>query len=222
MPTSSNHIKAVVVDDHAMMRDGLVRILNSDNNISVVGQAANGKLLLELLENAEELPDVILLDISMPVMNGYETMKAIRRKWKNLKVLTISMYKNDFSIIKMIINGADGYLYKGRGGDELISAVKQIHTVGKYYDDIAIQDIERDTQRLRKLIPTLSKREIEILALCAKEMTYKDMAIELAVSPRTIESHRERLFDKLQVKTRVGLALFAIVSGIAEDKDICQ
>ena len=163
-------------------------------------------------------PNIVLLDINMPVMDGYATAAWIKTNYPEIKVLALSMYDDEEAIIKMLKNGARGYILKDSHPSELKAAIESLASKGFYYSEMV-------TGRLMRTIMDengkagedgLSERESEFLKLAATEMTYKEIAEQMHLSPRTIDGYRDALFEKLSIKSRVGLVLYAIKNGIVK------
>ena len=210
----------VIVDDHILISKALGSIMSNFEDFQVLYECENGKELQEKLIFKKNIPSIVLLDISMPVMDGFETSKWLREHHPNVLVLALSMQDDELSLIRMIKNGARGYLLKNVSPSELETALKTLIIKGYYYPDWASKiifsnmmsnEIEQNSasQHLG-----LSDREKEFLKLCITEMNYKEISEKMFCSPRTIESYRNSLCEKLNIKTRVGLAVFAIKSGL--------
>ena len=210
----------VIVDDHILIAKALGSIMANFEDFEVLYECENGKELQEKLIFKKNIPSIVLLDISMPVMDGFETSKWLREHHPNVLVLALSMQDDELSLIRMIKNGARGYLLKNVSPSELETALKTLIIKGYYYPDWASKiifsnmmsnEIEQNSasQHLG-----LSDREKEFLKLCITEMNYKEISEKMFCSPRTIESYRNSLCEKLNIKTRVGLAVFAIKSGL--------
>ena len=210
-----------LVDDHELLRTGLTTIINSFEGYKVILEAGNGKQFIENL-NPKKHPDIILLDITMPVMDGYQTSAWIKANMPNTKVLVLSMLENDTAIIRMLKNGVRGYILKDSKPKVFIDALNNIRDHGYYINDLVsnklmyyinhTESIEHDTLALS----TLNENETTFLKLICTEKTYKEIADEMCLSPRTIDTYRDNLFKKIEVKTRVGLAIFAIKNGIVK------
>jgi DNA-binding NarL/FixJ family response regulator len=208
----------VLTDDHNLLRNGLASLVQSLGH-EVLFEAENGKRFIEQL-NPAALPDIVLLDINMPEMDGYETAQWIKTNHPDIKVLALSMYDNETSIIRMLKCGAKGYILKDSEPAELKSAIHALMEKGFYYSDLvsgklmhAINKMDDESGDLKNLVP-LNDRETDFLKYACTELTYKEIADKMYVSPRTIDGYREALFEKLHVKTRVGLVLYAIKHGI--------
>jgi two-component system, NarL family, invasion response regulator UvrY len=208
----------VLTDDHVLLRNGLAALVKSLGH-TVLFEADNGKDFCSKL-NIKTLPDVVLLDINMPEMDGYETAQWIKENHPDIKVLALSMYDNENSIIRMLKAGAKGYILKDSEPAELKAAIDALVSKGYYYSDLvsgklihAINKIEDEGSTVNTLA-NLNERETDFLKYACTEMTYKEIADKMFVSPRTIDGYRDGLFDKLHVKTRVGLVMYAIKNGI--------
>lgn len=210
-------IKIAIVDDHAMVRTGFSGIIESMSGFEVMMEAGDGEELLTRLEKADRLPDIILLDINMPVMNGYDTMAVIREKYPVLKVIGLSMYDNEISVIRMFRLGAKGYIEKGRDHKELQRALTAV-SQGSFYHGEELS--ARILERMQNGLPLMdvNEREKEFLTLCCSELTYKEIASRMNLSERTIHGYRDALFEKLNLKSRSGLVVFALQTGIVTEK----
>ncbi len=212
-------IKVVLVDDHVLLRNGLANLISSFEKYEVLFEANNGKDFLASLR-AANLPDIVLLDINMPEMDGYETSLWLKKNHPQIKVLALSMYDNEASIIRMLKNGAKGYILKDIDPLEFKAALDSLVRKGFYYSDLvtgklihAVNNFE-ESEGAGKAISNLNERELEFLKLACTEMTYKEIADKMYVSPRTVDGYRDSLFEKLNCKTRVGLVMYAIKNGI--------
>jgi DNA-binding NarL/FixJ family response regulator len=207
----------VIVDDHVLIAKAIGSIVNEHLNYNVMYEVSNGKKLIEKFEQSKNIPDVVLLDISMPVMNGFETAAWLKQHHPEVLVLALSMQDDDESLIRMVKAGAKGYLLKNVEPQELIAALDALIEKGFYFPDWAASkvfknlsiDFETDTEHKIKI----SDREKEFLSYVCSENTYKTIAEKMYCSPRTIEGYRDTLFEKLGLKTRVGLAMYAIKNG---------
>jgi DNA-binding NarL/FixJ family response regulator len=160
-----------------------------------------------------QLPNVVLMDINMPVMDGYDATTWLKKNYPQLKVLALSMFEDDKAVIKMIKCGASGYVLKESKPGELLDAIKTIHTKGVYINELVsgklIRSVADDDEG-----PDFTRKELEFLRLCCSELTYKEIADKMFVSPRTVDNYREALFLKLNLKSRTGLVLYAIQNQI--------
>src|SRR5687767_1753741 len=209
----------VLVDDHVLLRNGLAALINSFSNFSVLFEADHGIDFMNKLK-PDQLPDIVLLDIHMPEMDGYETAAWIKQNHPQIKVLALSMYDNESAIIRMFKAGARGYILKDSDPYELETALNALVTKGYYYTEMvtgrlihSINAMDDEDSPVKSLIQ-LNEREINFLKLVCSELTYKEIADQMVLSPRTIDGYRDALFERLNVKTRVGLVMYAISSGI--------
>jgi DNA-binding NarL/FixJ family response regulator len=215
------NLQIAMIDDHILLRNGLAKIINEFDGFEVTLQANNGKEFIDLISTRRK-PDIVLLDVNMPVMNGYETAKWIHSHLPGTKMLVLSMLDADYVFIRMLRLGARGFMIKDSHPDQFYQALVQIRDKGYYMNEVLSP---RMTQRIKKDPaestagspfdpPKLSEKEIEFLKLACTELTYREIAETLGVSIRTVDSYRDVLFDKLDVSTRVGLVLYAIKNGI--------
>lgn len=218
-PFKASRPSVALVDDHTLLRNGLASLIRGFGEYDVLFEACSGKDLIRQLKYSRQ-PDVILLDIHMPEMDGFETASWIRRHYPETKVLAMSMYDTDNSIVRMLKNGAKGYILKDLEPNELRLALESIIEKGAYYTDMvtskltdALKPSEESEFRIRKLL-TLNERELEFMKLVCTEWTYKEIADRMFLSPRSIDGYRDALFEKLNVRTRVGLAMYAVKNGI--------
>jgi len=208
----------VLVDDHSLLRIGLAQLLQSIG-FTVVFEADDGKEFIDKLQRST-LPDVVLMDINMPVMDGFETTQWLKLNHPDIKVLALSMYDNESSIIRMLKCGAKGYILKDSEPAELKAAIDDLVSKGYYYSDLvsgklihAINKIEDEGSAMHTFV-NLNERETDFLKYACTELTYKEIADKMFVSPRTIDGYRDALFEKLHLKTRVGLVMYAIKNGL--------
>ncbi len=214
-------IYIALADDHVLLRDGLKGLINAFGRYKVIIEADNGKDLLEQMAVAEILPDICVLDVSMPVMNGYETQIELRKNWPSVKTLVLSQFDSEFTIIRMLKEGASGYLLKNAGPNEFNKALESVYNDDYYHPELSGGKFQQYNYAIGKDAPALTKNQVTFLSLCCSELTYKDMADKVGVSPRTIDSYRDKLFEKLDIRSRSGLVMYALKSGIVPltDKD---
>lgn len=205
-----NLIRVSLVDDHALFRKGLGALIYEYEGYTVWSEASNGKEFVDNIED-KETPDIVLLDIDMPEMDGFETCQWLKTHYPEIKVLALSMYEDEQAILKMLQVGAKGYLLKNTTTEQLLTSMEEVLKSGYYYSDrvgkVLMSNIETP-------IPTINDTETSFLKLACTELTYKEIAVQLSVSPRTIDNYREILFEKLQVRSRIGLAIYTIKHGI--------
>ena len=204
--------KIALVDDHNLVRSGLVEMVNKMNQCTVVFDADNGQSLLAYLEN-NELPDVILLDINLPIIDGYEIAKQIRKKYYTARILALSMLDEEYVIIRMLVNGVNGYLHKNAKPLELMEAIGCLVKYEYYYNNYVTSKMIYNIQtgNLKKQTNyQLTDREIEYLKYTCLEKTHKEIGEILKVSPKTVEYYRDSISEKINIKTKVGMVLFAV------------
>ena len=202
----------IIVDDHKLFAQSLQILVNSFEGFQVMNVFKNGEELVNYLEDGNPSPDILLLDMRMPIMNGMETMAWLKENRPDQKVLALTVDQEDETIIKMLKLGCRGYLLKDIDPEEFEHALNAIALNG-YYSNQTISDALSHEERKQKY-EELTNRELEFLNHACSELTYKQVAEEMHLSPKTIDNYRESLFGKLQVKSRVGLVMFAIKEGI--------
>lgn len=208
-----------IVDDHILIAKAISGVIENFPNYKVLYEVEHGKALIEKFKLSKNIPDIVLLDITMPVMNGFETAEWIRKNYPDVLILALSMQDDDLSLIKMIKAGAKGYLLKNIQPGELKKALDELVSKGHYYPEWAASKIFSSISGDESKSPaniTFTDREKEFLQYSCTEMTYKEIAEKMFCSSRTVEGYRDALFDKLGLKTRVGLAVYAIKTGISE------
>jgi len=208
----NNRIHIAIVDDHTLFRNGVASLMSEFEELKVVFEAENGEQMQQaLLKHA--LPQVILMDINMPVMDGYEATKWVKENYPQIKVVALSMFEDDKAVIRMIKCGASGYVLKESRPRDLLEAIKIIAEKGVYINEMVSGKLIRSVSGQDDL-PVLTSKETEFLKLCCSELTYKEIAERMFVSPRTVDNYRESLFQKLDIKSRTGLVLYAIQNEI--------
>ncbi len=207
----------VIVDDHILIAKALEGIIGNFNEFEVIYVCENGKDLIQKFEEGNTIPDIILLDISMPIMDGFETAAWLSKNHPDIKFMALSMQGDDNSVIKMIRSGAKGYLLKNTHPRDLETALTRLNSDGFFYPDwaskIIFSNLNKEAES--EITVRISDREKEFLKYTVTELSYKEIADRMCCSPRTVESYRDQLCEKLDLKTRVGLAVFAIKNGFA-------
>jgi DNA-binding NarL/FixJ family response regulator len=215
----SDKINIAIVDDHALFRKSLAVLINIFSRYQVTCDAANGKDFINQLQ-PKNLPQIVLMDINMPVMDGYFTTGWLRDNYPGIRVLALSTMDSDTAIIKMIRSGARGYILKDAEPDELKLAFEEVMTRDYFYNELISHKVLKsayaltDSKNKVGIFANLAEREISFLKLVCSEMTYKEIADKLSVSVRTVEGYRDTLCEKLGLKTRVGLAMYAIKNNL--------
>jgi len=204
-------INIAVVDDHGLFRSGIATLLSEFPEINVSFEASSGKELQKILPVKNNI-DVILMDINMPVMDGYATTKWIKQCYPLIHILALSMFDEDLAVIKMLKAGAGGYVLKESQPAELYRAIIEIKEKGIYINEMVSGKMLRNfySSDVTSTETQFTDREIEFMQLCVSELTYKEIADRMKISPRSVDNHRENLFEKLSIKSRVGLVLYAI------------
>ena len=211
-------IQVAVADDHSLLRQALAKLINSFENFAVLFEANNGNEIKSKL-GKHIIPDIVLLDVNMPDMDGYETAQWLHTNFPQVKVLALSMFSDENIIIRMLKLGAKGYILKNAEPEELKEALTSVlekdFYLSEYISGKIVSGLNKDLDRPDDRV-TLSEKEKELLRWICSEMTYKDIAAKMFVSPRTLDDYRNNLFEKLKVKTRVGLVLYAIRNRLVE------
>lgn len=213
-------IKVAYADDHAIVREGISSLISRRSlllpteTIVVQLQAGDGQALLTAIENAEEKPDVCLLDISMPGMNGFDTILELKRRWPEMGVLVFTVFDIEHYLVRMMIYGANGYMLKNCSTDDMVKAILSVYHHGVYYPDIETMHLYESIKRGDVGLPAITYKEMELLKLVCTDMTWSNIAERLDVSEEAVDQYRDNLYRKLRVNTRTALALFAIQTGI--------
>ena len=199
----------VIVDDHILLSQAISGLVESFDKFKTLYVCRNGKELLEKFKNSKNIPDIVLMDINMPLLNGIETTEQLKVNFPQVKVLALSIEENEDTILQMLRAGARGYLMKDTKKEILEEALLQIAEKGYYHTNTVTQILVGTLEKKEPKIH-LKDRELEFLRLACTEKTYKEIANEMFLSPKTIEGYRDALHEKLQIKNRIGLVLYAI------------
>ena len=211
-------IKVAMADDHILLRNALANLINNTNECKIVIEASNGRELIEKI-NKDNYPDVVILDLNMPEMDGHETACYLMEHHPEIRVLMLTMYDSDLALIRLLKAGVKGFMKKDIHPKELLFAIESVYEQGYYYSPQTssklaglFREANEKTKSLDKIM--LGEIEIEFLKLVCSEMTYKEIASVLKMNPRAIDGMRDNLFTRLDVKSRVGLAMYTIRHGI--------
>jgi DNA-binding NarL/FixJ family response regulator len=223
MKPNNETIRILLVDDHKIVRDGIISLLQDESRYDIVGQAENG---IEALDKIEQLaPDLVLLDINMPIMDGLECARQITIKYPEVKILTLTMLNEQEHIKNMLAAGAGGYLLKNSGKEELIAAINKVMEGETYFSEevknLIMMDMIKKKTASGKIsgepIP-LTPRELDVLELIIDEYTNQEIAEKLFISVRTVDAHRRNLLEKTGSRNTAGLVKFAIENNLIKRK----
>ena len=218
--TPQKKITVIIADDHTLVRRGLVSLLSLNDDIEVVAEVGDGRVAVEI--TLERLPDVVMMDLSMPNLSGFEAIRQIKRRAPTVKILVLSAYDNEEYVLETVLNGADGYMLKNTSPDELNNAIKTVASGGTYYSASVAKIAEEAKSALSsspdgpaaKIADRLTEREREILQLIAEARTHQQIADILHISIRTVDTHRHNIIQKLDLHDTASLVTYAIKNGI--------
>lgn len=219
---SSKKIKVVIADDEVLFRKGISFLLNREANMEVVHEADDGANLLEFLKSDHALPDIILMDLKMPEINGVEATKQVRDQFPNVKIIALTSYNTKPFIINMVQLGACSFLKKNTPPQELIHTINEVSVKGFYYNTLIMDALHENLSApIKKTLSQfdenyISKREKEVLELICKQYSTSEIAEKLFLSPRTVEGHRNNLLLKTESKNTAGLVVYAIQNQIID------
>jgi DNA-binding NarL/FixJ family response regulator len=204
----------VIVEDHTLLSQAIAGVVDKFESFKVSYQCKNGTEIVEQFKSKNNIPDIVLMDINMPIMNGIETTKWINDNHPNVNVLALTVEEDENTILKMIRAGAKGYLLKDVDKKTLEIALLKIMETGSYHSDLVTSALMNSITGKNQLDISLKENEIEFLKWLCTELTYKEIAEKMNLSPKTIDGYRDNLFVKLEVKNRIGLVLYAIKNKI--------
>lgn len=213
-------IRYLIADDHKIFRQGVIFSLSDFHNLESVGEAENGRELLDLIP--ESNPDVILMDLRMPEMDGIEATQFIRQHYPDIRVLVLSMYDDEKFVVHLMENGAAGYLLKNSEPDEIRTAIESAFNNGYYFTDMINRAMLKKIVTHKQFKPSfnndihLTNREVEVLQLICEEYTAPEIAKMIYLSPRTVEGIRSKLIEKIGVKNIAGLVMYAVRNGLVK------
>lgn len=214
MPINPDPIRIAYAEDHRMFRQAISSLFNADPRFRVIIEAMDGEEFIQKLQEAPALPDVALIDISMPRIGGFGVLKFLQEKEPQVKAIMLSAYDHKTNVEQAILEGASGYVVKDEEFNKLIDAVLQVQEYGSYFKSAAAQQFFKSRTNGKSLRPVLNQREREVLELICTDMGYEQMATYLNLSQKAIEFYRHRLFKIFDVKNRAGLMLIALSQGI--------
>ncbi len=208
----------VVVDDHTLLSQAIGDLVGNFEHFSVLYVCKNGQELITKFKNPRNIPNVVLMDVNMPILNGIETTAYLKEHFPKVKVLALSVEEDETTIIKMLRAGAKGYLLKDVKKTELKNALLEVIKHGYYYTNTVSQVLIHSLENKVDSAFSLKERELEFIRHACSEKTYKEIAEEMFLSPKTIEGYRDALFEKLNLRNRTGLVLFAIKNKIFDPR----
>ncbi len=217
------HIQLAIVDDQSLFRKGLRLILENCISIEIIIEAENGNDLIHQLQYRQ--PDIVLMDLKMPKLDGIQTTEIIKKEYPRIKILILSLYDDERIISHIMRMGANGYLLKTEDPDTVLEAIKTVYNNDYYFGDYVSRALLKNLPKIEKTLEAqlktknqihLTKRENEILKLICQELTTPEIAEKLFISKRTVEGHRKNLLEKTGVKNTAGLVLFALRNKVFE------
>jgi two-component system invasion response regulator UvrY len=218
MSSLNKQIQVAIADDHTLLRKALAKLVSSFEDYNVLFEADNGKEIKKRI-NEHMVPDLVLLDVNMPEMDGFETASWLNKNYPKIKVLALSMFSDERTIIRMLRQGARGYIMKNIDPEELKKALDSVVKKNFYLsEEISgkiISGLHKDVDKAEEPA-SLTQREKDFLRHICSEITYKDIAAKMFVSPRTVDEYRNSLFEKLKVRSRVVIVMYAIRNGLVE------
>tara|TARA_B110000967_G_scaffold112466_1_gene115082 strand:+ start:116 stop:757 length:642 start_codon:yes stop_codon:yes gene_type:complete len=212
-----------VADDHKIVIDGIIAVINTDNDIEIKGYSLTGKEVTDWFDNKDNKADVLILDITMPVLDGIEVLKYFNKNKIDQKVIILSSYDDIKIVQEMLTLGCKGYITKNNAGEHIVEAIKAVANGDQYFSDdvqktllksFSGQKVPKGMLPNKFLIETLTERELEVLKLITKQLNTPEIAKTLNVSISTVETHRKNLLKKIKVKNSVGLAMYAVKNKI--------
>jgi DNA-binding NarL/FixJ family response regulator len=219
----NDKIKIAIADDEQLFRTGMRFLLEKTDEFEVIFEAEDGNELIDLLKSSERVPDIILMDLKMPNLNGVEATKIVHKDYPDIKIIALTSYGGKSFIINMIDVGASSYLLKNTSPKDVVFTIKEVHSKGFYYNEKVMKMIHENLlsssgKKIRSDLDKklLSKREIEVLELICAEYTTNEIAEKLFISPRTVDGHRNNLLLKTGSKNVAGLVIYGIQKRLIE------
>ncbi len=200
----------VIVEDHILLSQALAGLVNEFSKFEILYLCKNGRELLTRLKDPKNIPDLVLMDINMPIMNGIETTTALKKEYPQINVLALSVEEDEKTILKMLQAGAKGYLLKDTEKSILENALIEVQETGFYHTKNVTSLLLGSLNPKKENKVILKEREMEFIKHACTEKTYKEIASDMCLSPKTIEGYRDSIFEKLHLKNRTGLVIYAI------------
>ncbi|MGN6568105.1 MAG: response regulator transcription factor [Flavipsychrobacter sp.] len=207
-------ISIAYADDHTLVRKAIINYISEGEHLLVDIEAENGQDLINKLETSPKMPDLCLIDVSMPVMNGFDTLIEIKKRWPDMSTLILSVFDDELYIIRMIMSGANGYLLKNCSPGELKNAIESVYNNGYYYNSQRVRKYYKMVENKEIKLPRFTPNELEVLKYSCSDLSYSEIANRMGKTSRSIEGYRDSLFRKLNINSRVGLVIHAIKFGI--------
>ena len=211
-------IQIAIVDDHDVVRAGLISLINVLGGFNVCIEASDGNDLLDKISHASFLPDVCLIDVNMDGMDGFETMLQLNKRWPRINCIALTMYSSDEVILRMFKNGAKGYLSKKCTAETLKEAIIEVYSNEYYFSDLVLKKFPKMSMKnIKKYTKkALNEKQIEFLSLTCSDLTYEEIGERMSISARTAEKYCHKLRDELGIHSRVGLVMYALYVGIGK------
>lgn len=212
-------IKIIISDDHKLIREGLANLLEESEEIHILAEAENGKEVVEMAKKHK--PDIILMDVSMPLLNGVEATREIKKVLPGIKIIALTMHSDNYYIKAMLEAGASGYIFKNSNHNQLIEAISTVYKGKKYLSDeiteILIKGyLKKDREDFLENEEELTERELEIIKLIASGKSTKEIAEELFISIKTIGTHKQKIYKKLKINSTAEITKYAIKRGLSD------
>ena len=209
-------VQIALVDDHHLFRSGMASLINSFTGYAVLLEAGNGQEFIDKI-SPKFKPDITLLDLNMPVLDGLQTIECLNRNFPEMNIIVLSMFQDAEKVVNVIRMGVKGYVLKDAHPDEFRKALDTVSASGVYFPDFVTRHLVKNLNSPQNISQVkLNDREKEFLKLASTELTYKEIADKMFLSARTVDGYRDHLFEKLNIKNRVGLVLYAIKNKIVE------
>ncbi|RYG50039.1 MAG: response regulator transcription factor [Chitinophagaceae bacterium] len=210
---SGNRIRIAIADDQKLVMKGFVQMLERIEDFEIVAEAKNGRELISMIRVMEQIPDICIVDIRMPQMDGFETVSELKELWPKLRVLVLSVFADEDYVIKMILKGINGYLTKNCDPPILFEAIRSIHENEFFLSDEMSENMMRALKHGDLSEPKFTPKEQEFLNYCCQDMTYKEIAKAMGTTLKSVHGFRDSLFRKLELHNRIALVMYAIRTG---------